>query len=83
MARHIYLCEECGSDNVQGSFWVDLNSTRDGKNGQRATLINESGDEYWCENCETHVKRLCLVDSRTRYCSDCKKTHEKPKEKTS
>lgn len=82
MARVIYLCPECGGNKIQAPFWIDLNSTRDAKNGQRATICDSSDDEYWCEDCESHTKRLCVVDSRTRYCSDCKKVHKKPEEKT-
>jgi len=45
-----WICEECGSTQVEGTAWVDLNTW---------TLVNNDPplDLYWCHDCneETHA----------------------------
>lgn len=53
--RAIWVCPACGSDEIEGLAWVDLNTEQ-----------IESWDEgaaYWCPRCEEDYKRICQVDA--------------------
>lgn len=47
-----WICDECGSQNVQGTAWVHLNSN---------TIVqgDPPDDDYWCEDCDEHVGVTC------------------------
>ncbi len=71
----VYCCRECGCTDVDGQFWVSLNTieTIDGK-GEVGALNNDCGDEYWCPQCEDSDAVVCHVDEDGK-CSDCKAIH--------
>lgn len=53
--REVWACRECGSTNVQGTAWIELN-----------TGILTGGDspldELWCPGCSTEVRFRDLED---------------------
>ena len=51
------VCEECGSDKVQGTFWTEYNTHKviDGCNSQ-----GENDQDNWCPNCNEH----CSITSQ-------------------
>ena len=63
MAKHIYVCPECGSDDVQAEAWVNANT-------------NEIHDfvecaDYWCNSCEQMHGQLCLVEKGHEHDAAC------------
>jgi hypothetical protein len=43
-----YVCENCGSEDVEGAFWVNLNTD---------AICEAFGDEHdFCNSCSEHVK---------------------------
>lgn len=49
----MYQCPECKGTNVLISMWVEANTEK---------IIDEAGQEPWCNDCEAHAKRLEVVD---------------------
>ena len=47
-----FECATCGSDEVEGKFWVDLNAEIPDMNDW--DLNGESN--YWCRNCSEQVE---------------------------
>ena len=45
-------CPECGSDEIQGKFWVPLNTPL----VKEDILDDPVGDEYWCGDCKSHFR---------------------------
>lgn len=54
-AKTIWCCPECGSTNVQSPEWCKFDVAT-----QRWISAggDTAGDEFWCEHCQTHHKRL-------------------------
>ena len=54
--KDVWTCDECGSQNVQGTAWIHLNSN---------TIVqgDPPDDDYWCEDCDggfgAHVTATC------------------------
>lgn len=54
--KDVWTCDECGSQNVQGTAWIHLNSN---------TIVqgDPPDDDYWCEDCDNgegaHVRATC------------------------
>jgi len=53
--KQVWICENCGSDNVQVKTWIGLNDN----------LVSDGAldsDDYWCEDCQEHhgVKLVTL-----------------------
>lgn len=49
----IWVCPECGSEDVQESAWLEVNTGKvisAGLDGPR--------DRFWCEGCESELKGL-------------------------
>lgn len=42
---HVVTCEMCGSPEIQEEMWIDSNTNE---------IINSSGDDLWCPECEDH-----------------------------
>jgi len=61
--KTVYICKDCGSENVQGKAWVDLNDLT-----KIDFSLSESGDseDFWCENCQDHT----YTNLRTFYVKD-------------
>lgn len=53
MGKVIYVCPNCGSDNVEGEYWVNLNTKEVG--------IEGANDECYCNNCKTHISYVETV----------------------
>lgn len=50
----IWVCENCGSSNVQQKAWVDLNST----NPSIDFYENIEKEDCWCKNCLEHTNLI-------------------------
>lgn len=48
-----FVCAECGSKEVEGKFWVELNTE---KSDMTCWDLNENENSYWCKNCSQQVK---------------------------
>ena len=54
--KDVWTCDECGSEHVQGTAWIHLNSN---------TIVqgDPPDDDYWCEDCDggfgAHVTATC------------------------
>lgn len=64
---HIWVCPDCGTPNVQVAKWVDPNTDEP---------IDDHGEEPWCPNCESHLKFICEVNKKSRWCKSCKDFHK-------
>ena len=53
MNKPIYVCEQCGSQNVQIIAWIDANT-----NEYRAEACVDEIDYTWCVDCEEHVRLI-------------------------
>ena len=58
-----FVCEKCGSDEVQAMAWVSLNDLTD-----IDFSLSEDGDDehYWCNKCEDHNKAIQLSEYAER-----------------
>lgn len=54
----VFVCVECNSRKVQAKAWVSLN---DNKKIDFSLSENDYEEDYWCPNCEQHVR----VDTKT------------------
>tara|TARA_R110002110_G_scaffold152784_1_gene345726 strand:- start:119 stop:331 length:213 start_codon:yes stop_codon:yes gene_type:complete len=56
MAREVYMCVECGSEDIQVAMWVNPNT------GESDDWYGSgsSAETQWCHNCEEH----CFVKLR-------------------
>lgn len=52
----VWVCPECNCTEVQGSYWIELNSEQ---------IMSQSGSDIWCPQCEDHHKYCELVDKST------------------
>lgn len=46
--KQVWICDNCGSDNVQSKQWVNLNDNSVGGDAMY------DDDDYWCEDCQEH-----------------------------
>ena len=53
MSEIIYVCENCGSHDVQTKMWVDVNDSNI-IDGYASDLSEE--EDNWCRHCEDHYK---------------------------
>ena len=67
MSSARWVCPSCGSGEVEGLGWVDLNTG--------ALVSWDECSEYWCPRCEDHFKRVCEVNAQG-FCS----MHGQPQE---
>ncbi len=72
----VYVCNDCGSPDVQGSAWIALNSN---------VIFNDEPptDYYYCPFCDETTKSICLVDEVTGECSFHNQCVVKPSSKVS
>jgi hypothetical protein len=49
----VYVCEECGSDDIQVPAWVSANTDE---------VFDSYGEDTWCPHCQDH----CNMEARTR-----------------
>ena len=47
-----YTCKECGSEKVQGVFWVEINTEKP----DMTDWDQNSGDNYYCIDCNDNVE---------------------------
>jgi len=50
--KTVWVCTNCGSDNVQAKMWVNVNTNK--VSGEAM----EDDDEYWCDDCEQHHSKV-------------------------
>ena len=67
--KEVLACPYCGSLEVEGQFWVRLNTSR---------VLGESHDDYWCPSCDLHFSRVCsyLSSDPHRTCLTCSDRHQ-------
>lgn len=55
--KDVWICDNCGSDNVQVKSWVSLNTNViiDSASASDGETDDET-DDFWCEDCEGHHK---------------------------
>ena len=51
----MYRCPKCKGTNVLVSMWVEANTEK---------IVDDAGQEPWCNDCEAHVKRLEIVEEK-------------------
>lgn len=52
----VYVCECCGSRNIQVRAWVD------GNTNEYLSEITDDDDDFWCDACEEHHGFLTLEE---------------------
>lgn len=52
----VYVCECCGSRNIQARAWVD------GNTNEYISEITDDKDDFWCDACEEHHGFLTLKE---------------------
>lgn len=50
--KTVWVCPDCGSDNVQTKMWVNVNTNK--VDGQTM----EDYDEYYCEDCKNYISKV-------------------------
>lgn len=50
--KSVWVCPECGSDNVQAKMWVNVNTNN------VCGEAMEDDDEYYCEDCKNHIGKV-------------------------
>ena len=55
MSAARWACPACGSEQVEGLAWTDLNT--------EAVVSWDECSDYWCSDCEDHYKQICQVTS--------------------
>lgn len=58
MKDPLWVCPDCGSDEIEAFAWVRLN-------GERVVNWDENSG-YWCPACERHYREICQVDEAGR-----------------
>ena len=58
---NIWVCDYCGSEEVQESVWVNMNTDK----------IVGSSDYYWCENCEEETSPMTYFDWTEKIAEEC------------
>lgn len=56
----IYVCDECGSTEIQTQVWVDANTN------DYASDIDGGRDNNWCEECEDNIYFCTLAEFKER-----------------
>lgn len=71
-AKLVWVCPDCGSQDVQQMMWVALNTDEIDDDG--------SSSDYWCPACEGHPTRVCQIDQDDprRMCTICAEPHMVP-----
>ena len=52
----VYVCEKCGSDDVNEKYWVNPNTN------QILDSAVLSPYDQWCENCDNNTNIITLAD---------------------
>lgn len=47
-SNYIYVCDNCGSDDVEIRYWMGLNNNSIGQS------ISEDKEDNWCNGCQGH-----------------------------
>lgn len=55
-----FVCEECGSTNVEITAWVDANTNE---------YVSDSDDSEWCSECEAHNTLITLKEFKEQMLS--------------
>jgi hypothetical protein len=50
MKKYIYLCKDCGSENIQIMVWTNPNTD------EIIDDVQGIKENVWCEDCEDHVE---------------------------
>lgn len=54
----VWVCESCGSSNVEQQGWIQLNSV----NPNITFFETNDVQDFWCNSCEEHVKLIMKED---------------------
>lgn len=52
ITKTLWVCPECGSDNVQAKMWANVNTNK------VCDEAMEDDDEYYCEDCKNHIGKV-------------------------
>jgi len=76
----MFVCKECGSDEVRESAMVDCNTR------EVIRLTSLRGDDFWCDKCDCEVETIWKEEPEECICRQCllygfhcnHKYHKKP-----
>jgi hypothetical protein len=54
---NMYICENCGLNDVEQKQWVNPNTEALGE------MVSEESNDTWCNNCNEHVDLIHKNDS--------------------
>ncbi len=55
--KTLYTCPICGSPNVQGKYWVNLN------NPEIKNIEAIENEDFWCDDCENYIDSVNVTEA--------------------